>query len=95
MWQTVHKNYFPVSLLQVWGKVFERLPCNNIFTFFSVNDLISTKQSGVRPSDFCTNELLSIAHEILSEFNDGQEVGGAFLVIYKAFDRDWHEWLLF
>ena len=84
----MHKNYFPVSLLPVWCKVFELLLCNNIFTFFSVNDLKLTKQSGVRPSDFCTNQLLSVAHEILSAFDDGQEVGGAFLDIYKAFDRD-------
>ena len=89
------KNYRPVSLLPVCGKVFERLLYNKMFSFFSENDLISLKQSGFRPGDSCTNQLLSIAHEILSAFDDGHEVRGVFLDISKAFDRVWHEGLLF
>ena len=89
------KNYRPVSLLPVCGKVFERLLYNKMFSFFSENDLISPKQSGFRPGDSCTNQLLSIAHEILSAFDDGHEVRGVFLDISKAFDRVWHEGLLF
>ena len=90
------KNYRPVSLLPVCGKVFERLRYNKMFSFFfSENDLISPKQSGFRPGDSCTNQILSIAHEILSTFDDGHEVRGVFLDISKAFDRVWHEGLLF
>ena len=62
--------------------------------FFSENDLISPKQSGFRPGDSCTNQLLSIAQEILSAFDDGHEVRAVFLDISKAFDRVWHEGLL-
>ena len=89
------KNYRPVSLLLVCGKVFERLLYNNMFPFFSENDLISPKQSGFRAGDSCTNQLLSIAHKIFSAFDDGHEVRGVFLDISKAFDRVWHEGLLF
>ena len=66
-----------------------------MFSFFSANDLISPKQSGFRSGDSCTNQLLSIALEILSAFDDGHEVRGVFLDISKAFDRVWHEGLLF
>ena len=66
-----------------------------MFSFFSENDLISPKQSGFRPGDSCTNQLLSIAHEILSAFDDGHEVRDVFLDISKAFDRVWHGGLLF
>ena len=45
--------------------------------------------------DSCTNQLLSIAHEILATFDDGHEVRGVFLDISKAFDRVWYEGLLF
>ena len=38
------KNYRQVSLLPVCGKVFQRLLYNNMFSFFSENDLISPKQ---------------------------------------------------
>ena len=66
-----------------------------MFSFFAENDLISPKQSGFRPGDSCTNQLLSIAHKILSAFDDGHEVRGFFLDISKALDRVWHEVLLF
>ena len=66
------KNYRPVSLLPVCGKV-NGYSIITRFQFFSENDLISPKQSGFRPGDSCTNQLLSIAHEILSVFDDGQE----------------------
>ena len=59
------KNYRPVSLLPVCSKVFERLLYNNMFSFFSENDLISPKQSGFRPDGPCSNQLLPIAHKIL------------------------------
>ena len=69
--------------------------CFHFFFFFSENDLIPPKQSGFRPGDPCTNQLLSIPHEFLSAFDDGHEVRGVFLDISKAFDRVWHEVLLF
>ena len=89
------KIFRQVSLLPVCGKVFEWLLYNNMFSFFSENDLTSPKQSGFRPVDSCTNQLLSISHEILSVFDDGHEVRGVFLDISKAFDSVWHEGLLF
>ena len=52
------KNHHPVSLLPVCGKVFESLLYNNMFSFFSKNNLILPKQSGFRPGDSCTNQLL-------------------------------------
>ena len=56
------KNYRPVSLLPICGKVFERILFNNMFSFFLGNNLIPQKQSGFKPGDCCTNQLLSITH---------------------------------
>ena len=89
------KIYRPVSLLLVCGKVFEQLLCNSTFSFFSETDLILPKQPEFRPGDFCTNQLLSIAHEIPSAFDNNHEIRGVFLDISKAFDRVWHKGLLF
>ena len=58
------KNYRPVSLLPICGKVFERLIYNSLFEYFIENDLISPNQSGFKPGDSCTNQLISIKHEI-------------------------------
>ena len=81
------KNYCPVLLLPICGKIFERLIYNFMYDFLTENDLLSPNQSGFRSGDSCINQLLSINHEILSAFDKGLEVRGIFLDISKAFDK--------
>ena len=81
------KNYRPVSLLPICGKILERLIFNEMFRFPIENNLISSNQSGFKPGDSCINQLLSITHEICKMFDDGFEVRGIFLDISKAFDK--------
>ena len=66
-----------------------------MFDFFSKNNLLSPNQSGFRPGHSCINQLLSINYEILSAFDMGLEVRGIFLNISKAFDKVWHDGLIF
>ena len=89
------KNYRPVSLLPICGKVFERLVYNSLFEYFIENGLISPNQSGFTSGDSCTNQLISITHEIYQFFDDGFEVRGVFLDISKAFDKVWHNSLIY
>ena len=89
------KNYRPVSLLPICRKIFERLLYDTMFNFLSKNNLLSPNQAGFRPGDSCINQLLSINHEILSAFDMGLEVRGIFLDISKAFDKVWHDGLIF
>ena len=89
------KNYRPISLLPIAGKIFERLLYGRMFEFFIANNLISKNQSGFRPGDSCINQLLSITHEIYQSFDDNLEVRAVFLDISKAFDKFWHKGLIF
>ena len=89
------KNYRPVSLLPVCGKIFERLIFNELFNFLLENNLISPSQSGFNPADSSINQLLSITHKIYNSFDEGLEVRSVFLDISKAFDKVWHKGLLF
>ena len=89
------KNYRPVSLLPICGKIFERFIYNDMFGFFLDKGLISANQSGFKPGDSCINQLLSITHNIYKSFDDGYEVRGVFLDISKAFDKVWHDGLIF
>ena len=59
--------------------------------------LLNPNQSGFRPSDSCINQLLAITHEIFEAFdcNPALEVRSVFLDISEAFDKLWHECLLF
>ena len=61
------------------------------------NSLLCPKQSGFRPFDSCENQLLSIVHDIYANFdqNPTLEMRANFLDISKAFDKVWHEGLLF
>ena len=89
------ENYLPLSLLPICGKIFERLIYNSLFEFFIANELISSNQSGFKPNDSSINQLLSITHEIYKSFDDGYEVRGVFLDISKAFDKVWHNGLIY
>ena len=90
------KTYRPISLLPIFGKIFEKIIFNKIYYFLIEEKLLNPNQSGFRPSDSCINQLLAITHEIFEAFdcNPPLEVRSVFLDISKAFDKVWHEGLL-
>ena len=59
--------------------------------------LLNPNQSGFPTSDSCINQLLAITHEIFEAFdcNPSLEVRSVFVDISKAFDKVWHEGLLY
>ena len=65
--------------------------------FLEENNSLSSNQSGFRPNSSCEIQLLSLVHHIYSSFDCYPllEVRGLFLEISKAFDRVWHEGLIF
>ena len=60
------KNYRPISLLPICGKIFERLIYNKLFHFFQGNNLSSPSQCGFKPGDSCTNQLLAITMKYIN-----------------------------
>ena len=93
----VLKNYRPVSLLPICGKIFEKLLFNALYSFFEDHQLLNLCQSRFKKNDFCINHLVSITHEIYSAFdcNPSLEVRGVFLDLSKAFDKVWHDSLIY
>ena len=88
-------SYRPVSLLPICSKVFKRNICGDMLKYFLDNNLISPKQSRFRPGDSWVNQHLSITHDIFTSFDNGLEVRGVFLDIYKAFGKVWHNGLIY
>ena len=101
--QSVHKkdsgqivsNYRPISLFPIFGKMFEKIMFDSMYSFFQANKLITSNQSGFRPKDSTINQLLSITTEIFEAFESYDEVRAVFLDMSKAFDKVWHEGLIF
>ena len=79
------KNYRPVSLLPICGKMFGRLIFNEMFIYFSSNRLIFKNQSGFQPDDSRINHLFSVTNDIFTSFDNGLKVRSVFLDISKAF----------
>ena len=89
------KNYRPISLLPACDKFFEPILYYSLFNFLNQNDLISPALSGFKPGDSCINQLLSVTHEIYYSIDEGYEIRDVILDIWKAFDKVWHEGLVF
>ena len=89
------KKWQSLANYPICGKIFERLLYDEMFNFFITNHHISTNQSGFKPGDSCINQLLSIIHRIYASLDGGYEIRGVFLDILKAFDKVWHEGLIF
>ena len=82
-------NYWPISLLPICGKRFEKIIFNNLYGYLNENNLLTNNQSGFRPGDSTTNQLLYLVNEIHEAFENSKslEIRAVFLDISKAFDK--------
>ena len=70
---------------------------NSLFNYFQSNRLFTPSQSGFLLGDSCIVQSLSIIHEIQTAFDENLTVNvrGVFLDISKAFDKVWHDGIIF
>ena len=75
----------------------KKLFFNNLYSYLHANNLLTKNQSGFRPSDSTTNQLLYLLDEIHQAFDSTKsfEVRAVFLDMSKAFDKVWHDGLIF
>ena len=89
------KNYRLISILSLFAKIFERILFSNMYNHPISNNLLTKNQSGFRPGDSVTNQLIFLADKMHSSLDINLEVRSVFLDMSKAFDKVWHEGLLF
>ena len=84
-----------VSLLPTFGKIFERIVFDNIYTYLDENNLLN--QSRFRLKNSRVYQLMEITYNIFSwcDCNPTLEARTVFFDISKAFDKVWHKGLLF
>ena len=95
--KNVTSNYRPISLLPIFGKMLEKLVYDSLYSHLVSHDLLNPNQSGFRPGDSTVNQLISITHTIFKAFdcNPPLDVRSVYLDISKAFDRVWHDGLIY
>ena len=59
-----------ISVLSVFGKIFEKLIFKSLFEYLDEHKLLSEHQSGFRPNDSYEDQLLSTVHDIYTDFDD-------------------------
>ena len=71
--------------------------CINTSTiiWLQTNQLLTTLQSGFREGGSTTNQLLHTCYTICEDVDKGKEIRAVFCDIIKAFDRVWHNGLLY
>ena len=90
-------NYRPMSLLPIFGKILEKLIYDSLYSHLVSHQILDPNQSGFRPGDSTVNQLISITHTIFKAFdcNPPLDIRSADLDISKAFDRVWHDGLIY
>ena len=95
--KNLKENYRPISLLPIFSKILEKLIYDSLYSYLIKEMLLNPNQSGFRPGDSTINQLLSITHSVFEAFdcNPTLEVRSVYLDISKAFDRVWHDGLIY
>ena len=58
------KHYRPISLLPLFAKIFERILFSNMYNHLISNNLLAKNQSGFRPGDSVTNQLIFLVDKM-------------------------------
>jgi hypothetical protein len=88
-------NYRPVSLLSCVSKLLERIVFKHLYNYIRENHLNSPHQSGFQPGDSTVNQLSFLHHTFCEALDNKKDVHIVFCDISKAFDRVWHDGLLY
>lgn len=88
-------SYRPISLLPFFSKVLEKLILKRINPLINNSGIIPNTQFGFRNQHSTIHQINRITDSIASALEKKQYCTAAFLDVAQAFDRVWHDGLLF
>ena len=91
----IRENYRPISLLSCVSKCLECCVFMYLYKYCVANNLLTWRNSGFKHRDSTVYQLIGLVHMLHDSINKGKTVTMVFLDISKAFDKVWHEGLLF
>ena len=88
-------NYRPISLLEILGKIFEKIISTRLTYFFEYNNLFNENQFGFRGSRSTQHAINNITEVINENKKQDQITLIATRDVHKAFDTLWHKGLIY
>ena len=92
--KTCINNYRPISMLNNFSKIFEKVVKNRLILFLEKFELLSKNQFAFRPGLGTENALYNVTRFINSALDENKKVMAIFLDLSKAFDTVNHTELL-
>ena len=86
--------YRPISILSNLFKLLEKIVYIKLFKYCTENNLLNSRNSGFKPRDSVVDRLVELVHNTEGGLNE-KEISIVLLDISKAFNKNWHEGLLF
>ena len=90
----IFDNYRPISILPIFGKLFEKILYSRLYSFFLSQSVIYDKQFGFRSNHSTSHAVNYSINKILKNLEEKNHVIGIFIDLSKAFDTIDHEKLL-
>ena len=87
-------NYRPISVLPIFGKIFEKILYNRLYSFFTSKSVIYKKQFGFRKKHSTGHAINYSINKIIDELQTRNHVIGIFIDLSKAFDTIDHNKLV-
>ena len=87
-------NYRPISIIPIFGKIFEKIIYTRLYSFFVSNSVIYDKQFGFRKYHSTGHAINFSVNKIINEIQNRNHVLGIFIDLSKAFDTIDHDKML-
>jgi hypothetical protein len=87
-------NYRPISLLNIFDKILEKLMYSRLYKHLATNNVLYDYQFGFRKGHSTALAILKVVDNIYQNLDKGNVCSGAYLDLQKAFDTVNHEILL-
>jgi Reverse transcriptase (RNA-dependent DNA polymerase) len=87
-------NYRPISLLNVFSKIFEKVVHNRLMIFLDINNILSPSQFGFRKKHATVHPLTLFTNSVAQSLNAKEHSIAIFCDLKKAFDTVDHKILL-
>lgn len=89
------KKFRPITLLEVFGKVLEKIVKDRLYKYLEDNNILPDNQYGFRRNRGTQTAIISIYEKIALNQKIGGQTNIVCRDVQKAFDKIWHEGLKF